>query len=234
MRRPTVLTMLQPPSAVPVVSASAHATVAQSGALSESIRPSATSRAAMTPTAFWASLAPWLNASAADIAHCAPRAGPAPATRRPAGGRRSARITSSAAVTPSTGATASATSVPMTRRPDGHPSKPPQMTASAPPDASAAPTSPPTSAWPELDGSPSPQVARFQSAAASTPAPMISTPDVTAAGDDAADRVGHGGADEQRAEQVADRRHDDGLQRPRRASRRRVPRSRSRRRGSRS
>ena len=56
-----------PPSAVPTVSATEQATIAHGGAESESISPRASSRAAITPTAFWASFAPWLKASAADI-----------------------------------------------------------------------------------------------------------------------------------------------------------------------
>ncbi len=54
-----------PPNVVPAVSAIAQATIAHSGAASVVILPSASSSAAMTPTDFCASLAPWLNASAA-------------------------------------------------------------------------------------------------------------------------------------------------------------------------
>jgi hypothetical protein len=75
-----------------------------------------------------------------------------------------------------------------------------------PASTTAAPTSPPTSAWLELEGSPHRQVSRFQ---------------VTGGGqggtdhdhrlrrrhlDDAGDRVGHGRPQQQRAKQVADRR----------------------------
>ena len=54
-------------------------------------------------------------------------------------------------------------------------SMPPQLTACRPPSTTAAPTSPPTSAWPELDGRPSRQVTKFQVTAAARPAPITST-----------------------------------------------------------
>ena len=75
MPRPTFLTIRQPPIAVPAVSAAAHPSTAQVGALGLAIRPSATSRAASSPTAYCASLAPWLNASPADITHSPIRTG---------------------------------------------------------------------------------------------------------------------------------------------------------------
>jgi hypothetical protein len=50
------------------------------------------------------------------------------------------------------------------------------LIASVPPATSAAPTRPPTSAWPELEGSPSAHVATFQKIAASSPAAITSTP----------------------------------------------------------
>src|SRR5215217_1997864 len=81
MRRPTVAMIRHPPSAVPTVSAAAHATFAHVGAASVSVCPPASSSAAITPIDFWASLAPWLNASAADIPHS-----PAPHRRPPAPG----------------------------------------------------------------------------------------------------------------------------------------------------
>ena len=51
------------------------------------------------------------------------------------------------------------------------PSKPPQLTAFTPPSTSAAPTSPPTSACPELDGSPRDHVKKFHTTAPVRPAP---------------------------------------------------------------
>jgi len=54
------------------------------------------------------------------------------------------------------------------------PSSPPQRIASTPLPTTAAPTRPPTSACPELDGSPSRHVHRFHATAASSPAPMTS------------------------------------------------------------
>ena len=94
--RPIVRTIRQPPSAVPSVSAAAHATAAHVGEPSVVARPSATSSAAITPTDFCASLAPWPNASAAEVAHSPPRTGPRQrrVARRPA--RRSARIAAEA------------------------------------------------------------------------------------------------------------------------------------------
>ena len=65
-----------------------------------SIRPSASSSAAITPTDFWASLAPWLKASAADIPHWPPRTGALPAARGTSGGRRIPRITNKAPSAP--------------------------------------------------------------------------------------------------------------------------------------
>jgi hypothetical protein len=162
-----------PPRAVPKVSASEQASTAQVGSLNVSVSPAANSSAAITPTDFWASLAPWLNASAAELTHWPPLTGPRQrrVARRPA--RRRPRISSNAASPPRTGEIARLTSVPST--PSGcRPSKPPQSTAPVPPSNSAAPTSPPTSAWPELDGSPNRQVIRFQATAAASPAAVTS------------------------------------------------------------
>ena len=150
-------------------------------------------------------MAPWLNASAADIPHSPARTG---ARQRRVARRataRAARISSSAASPPRTGEIASAIRIPNT--PTGRQcSIPPQLTACTPPSTTAAPTSPPTSAWPELDGRPSRQVIRFQVTAAARPAPITSTVDVRRDGDDAADRVGDRGAEEQRPEHVEHRR----------------------------
>ena len=97
--------------------------------------------------------------------------GASPGARR--GGRRGWRASRRAGR--AAGETASADSVPST--PTGcQPSSPPQRTASRPPATSAAPTRPPTSACPELDGMPSRQVRRFQVTAAASPAPMTATP----------------------------------------------------------
>src|SRR5262249_55651465 len=52
------------------------------------------------------------------------------------------------------------------------PWKPPHVTAWTPCAASAEPASPPTRAWPELDGSPRSHVRTFHTTAASTPAPI--------------------------------------------------------------
>ncbi len=71
IRRPIVRMIRQPPSAVPIVSAAPQTSFTQSGTVSVSRWPLASSSAAITPIDFWASLAPWPNASAADIPHCA-------------------------------------------------------------------------------------------------------------------------------------------------------------------
>ena len=61
----------------------------------------------------------------------------------------------------------------MPTTPTGRPfSMPPQLTASIPASTRAAPTSPPTRAWPLLEGSPSHQVSMFQVTAAARPQPM--------------------------------------------------------------
>ena len=203
MRRPTVLTMRQPPSAVPERQrggAGEHGPrAAPTGSRAGRRRPAAPRS---RPTAFWASLAPWLNASAGGRHPLAGahgrRASAACPCARPALQR--ARSRASAASAPSTGETASAIAVPMT--PTGRrPSSPPHCTASAPPSTSAAPTRPPTSAWPELDGSPSHQVSAFHATAASSPARDHGDRRRAVDRDDAADRVRDRRADEQRSEQ---------------------------------
>ena len=111
-----------------------------------------------TPTDFCASLAPWLNASAADIAHSPPRIGPRQrrvARRSP---RRRPRIASSAGERAEQRRDGERDACRSRRRAQAVESAP-AGSASAPPATSAAPTRPPTSAWPELDGSPSAQVA---------------------------------------------------------------------------
>ena len=205
IRRPTVLMM--PPAAQRRCQPSAPARrrwAPSAGDAALSDRPSATHSAAMMPTDFCASLAPWLNASAADSAHSPLSSARARrrVARRPA--PRARGSTSSATPAPSTGETANATSVPT--HADGCPScTPPHWMALVPLAASAAPTSPPTSAWPELDGSPSAQVTAFHATAASSPAPMTSTPDAPADGDDPADRVGDRGADDERPSRLKQR-----------------------------
>ena len=115
MRRPTVRMIRHPPSAVPAVSASGARDVAQVGAESESIRPAASSSAAITPTAFWASLAPWLKASAADIDPLAAATGAVPAPgRAPREPAQRADHEQRRRAPPSTGEIASAISVPNT------------------------------------------------------------------------------------------------------------------------
>src|SRR4029078_570694 len=57
------------------------------------------------------------------------------------------------------------------------PSMPPAYTDPNPESATAAPTSPPTSACPELEGSPRHHVATFHSVAARTPDPITATAD---------------------------------------------------------
>ena len=84
-----------------------------------------------------------------------------------------------------------------------------------PASARAAPTSPPTSACAELEGSPRHQVRRFQSVAARTPDADHRDRLRRGDRDDPGDRVGHRGADQQRAEHVEDRGEGDRLPGPR-------------------
>src|SRR4051812_5554828 len=70
------------------------------------------------------------------------------------------------AITPTTKATTGA----MTAGMRTLPSTPSPRTASAPPAAKADPTTPPISAWDELEGRPRYQVARFQKIAPMSPA----------------------------------------------------------------
>src|SRR4029453_11714268 len=143
MRRPMVLTIRHPPIAVPRVSATAQARIAQTGAESDWVVPLASSSTASTPTAFWASLAPWLKASHPEVTHCARSTGrfARAVTRRSQ--RRTPRSSSQAAPKPSTGEIASAPRTPTT--PVGcPPPTPPQLTAPSPASTTAAPTSPPT------------------------------------------------------------------------------------------
>src|SRR4030095_14324818 len=142
MRRPIVLTIRHPPSAVPKVSATAQVMVAQTGAESDWVVPLANSSTASTPTAFCASLAPWLKASHPEVTHCARSTGRLArmVTRRIK--RRTPSSIAQAAPYPSTGAIASATSAPIT--PVGWPPPtPPQLTAPGPASTTAAPTRPP-------------------------------------------------------------------------------------------
>ena len=89
-------------------------------------------------------------------------------------GGASARSSTKPNANPITGETNSTTRVPTS--PTGRqPSNPPTLIAAQPPSASAAPTSPPTSACPELDGSPRHHVTRFQAVAPASPAPIVST-----------------------------------------------------------
>ena len=218
------------PASCRAVSAAAQASSPRRAPTSVSISPPASSSAAITPIDFCASLAPWLNASAADIAHspAADRRVPAPASRG-VPRRRSARISSSAASAPSSGETASAD-----ERAD-HADRMPALEP-APVDRLDA----------ALDERRSDEAAdervagarrqaraatsaTFQAIAASRPAPITAIAAAGADGHDAADRVGHRGPDQQRPEQVEDRRQ----QRPPAAAARRAwpraSRSRSRR-----
>ena len=83
-----------------------------------------------------------------------------------------------------------------------------------PASTSAAPTSPPTSACPELEGSPRHQVSRFQRVAARTPAPITATASAGATVTMPAIVSATAVPDEQRAEHVEDRRERDRLAGP--------------------
>ena len=64
-----VRTIGQPPSAVPNVNETAHASFVHVGAARLLVLPSASSTTATTPTDFEASFAPWPNASVPDMNH---------------------------------------------------------------------------------------------------------------------------------------------------------------------
>ena len=217
MRRPTVRMIRHPPSAVPAVSATRRSTTYPRGrATSESISPAASSSAAITPTDFWASLAPWLKASAR-------RHRPL----RTATGRRQRRVARAGDGAQQRGCASAPAKRRAPGRPRGRSSVPndadgPAAVDAAPvdrvrcrPRRARRPTSPPTSACPELDGRPSapgddvPGHRRGQAGADHRR--RFGGRD----GDDAADRVGDRGAEQQRAEQVEDRGEQDRLQRPR-------------------
>ena len=83
-----------------------------------------------------------------------------------------------------------------------------------PSSASAAPTRPPTSAWPELDGSPRHQVSTFQVDRRGEPGADHRDRLRRRHGHDAGDRGGDGRADEQRAEHVEHRRESERLAGP--------------------
>ena len=208
MRRPMVLTIRHPPSAVPTVSAPAQVKIAQTGTESDWVVPLASSSTASTPTAFWASLAPWLKASHPEVTHCARSTGrfARAVTRRSQ--RRTPRSISQAAPKPSTGEIASATRTPTT--PVGCPSlTPPQLTA---PEARL-----------HHRGAHQPPDQRVAGAGRQPPPPGHQVPDHRSGQggtdhdhrlrrrhlDDAGDRVGHGRPQQQRTQQVADRGQDD-------------------------
>ncbi|MNR81264.1 hypothetical protein D3C72_120040 [compost metagenome] len=68
---PIVLMIFQPPDAVPAAMASAQATLTQSGTpASGPSTPAPIIAKRMIPMAFWASLAPWVNAMNAAASTC--------------------------------------------------------------------------------------------------------------------------------------------------------------------
>ena len=215
MRRPTVRMIRHPPSAVPTVRPAAQAIFAHVGAASVSIRPSASSSAAITPTDFWASLAPWLKASAADIPHCPALTGARQRRVAPARDRRSPADQQAAPrAPPSTGDRASAIRIPNT--PMGRQcSKPPQLTACTLPSTTARADQPADQCVPR---------ARRQAQPPGHEVPGHRRPQAGANhldrhvrrdGDDTSDRVGDRCAEEQRPEQVEHRGEQDRLKRRR-------------------
>ncbi len=175
--------------------------------------PLATSSAAMIPTAFWASFEPWLKASHAEATHWTPRTGPRNRTVARPIARRARRSRTRATTNPRQVARRSPTRTPKT---------------------------PPS--WPSWTGSPVDRVetgveqrradqAADQGVARARrdpPPPGEGVPDDRSGqagaddrhgllrrhGHDLGDRVGDGGADEQRAEEVEHRGHRDGRERP--------------------
>ncbi len=173
MRRPSVLTTRQPPSAVPIVRAAAATISTQKGTPKTRNFPPATNTRAITPIVFCASLDPCAKARAAEVAHSPRRTGLATEARaaqprRPSRTRTAARDATAVEI-------ASQTRTPIT--PTGRkPSKPPQLTAPDPASAKAAPASAPTKQCPELHGNPHQSVTRFQMSA-----PVRAAPTTTAA-----------------------------------------------------
>ena len=153
------------------------------------VGPSASSSAAITPIAFCASLAPWLNESAADMTHSPPRIGPR--TRRVArrSARRAKRTTPKPNASPSGGETASAISTPST--PTGFkPSQPaPVHRAASPPRPTRRRPARRPTRGPSSRASPRHHVSRFQSTAPRTPEPITATACAGGDGDDAGDRA---------------------------------------------
>jgi hypothetical protein len=123
------------------VSAAAEAASVHTGAASDWAVREPSSSTPRTPTDFWASLAPWLNASNAEVGHCTRRTnGFRRAVARPSP-RRAPRSIAQAAPKPNTGGTARANSAPIT--PVGCPPPTlPQLIAPNPASTTPAPTSP--------------------------------------------------------------------------------------------
>ena len=171
MRRPIVRMIRQPPIEVPSVRAPPQASLTQSGTERVSRWPLASKQCgdhAHRLLCVVGAVTEGEGGRHRPLGAADRRLDPAgrPPQRRPF--RRAKR---SPKPRPSSGETASAISTP--KMPTGfQPSMPPQWIASMPASAIAAPTRPPTSACAELEGNPRHQVSRFQSVAASTPAPI--------------------------------------------------------------
>ena len=170
-----VLTMGQPPNAVPRVRAVLHESFTHSGAESDADLAFGEEHGRDQPDRL-------LGVVRAVAERQRTRRHPLARPQRPADLPSGARERCGAATTRRSalrrsrtrGAIARASSTPST--PTGvKPSRPPQFTAPVPPSRSAAPTSPPMSACPELDGIPSRQVPVFQITEAVSPAPITAT-----------------------------------------------------------
>ena len=123
---------------------------------------------------FCASLAPWLNARVAAVTHSPLRTGSSVRRRARRISLHASAPRSAHASAPKTGEIARPTRIPTT--PVGWPSvNPPQWTPLVPAATRDAPTSPPTRACDELDGSPNHHVSRFHAIAAVTAAPTAVT-----------------------------------------------------------
>ena len=171
---PIVRMIGQPPSMVPAVSAAPQASSAQNGDARCEVSPAARSKAATIPIDFCTSFAPCVNARPPDIVHCPARTGPRTRIVARRATRRADRFTTRPARKPNRGANASTPITPST--PTGLiPSNPPQFTEPVPPSAIAAPTNPPSSAWPELDGRARHQVIAFHATAPVSAAPITNT-----------------------------------------------------------
>src|SRR4051794_8397006 len=163
---PTVRTIFHPPTQVPRVSDTVARAVTQSGALVPVECCVATSITTITPVALAASFAPWPNASSAELTHWLHRIGRSISWVARRNEKRETRLPTNPVTNPNAGEITNAKKMRPTVL---HPTEP------VPSATIVAPTSPPTNAWVELDGSPRHHEKVFHTSAPVTPAPTTAT-----------------------------------------------------------